>query len=165
LLYARGMPSLPRFLAPLALISALAALGSACTAELEESCLGGECVPPGAPPVPPAPTSGAGGGGAACDDTPATGDFPCDVFDLLQTHCHTCHSDPPKNGAPYSLLTYEDTRAPHLMTAEFRFERMAKAIESGFMPIGETLTDADKQTLLDWLSTCGLPAPDGMGCE
>ncbi len=46
-----------------------------------------------------------------------------------------------------------------------RFQRMAEVIESGFMPIGASLPAADKQTLLDWLSTCGLPAADGMGCE
>ncbi|MDC3955890.1 hypothetical protein [Polyangium jinanense] len=167
------MPLLSRRLAPLALLSFLAALGPACTAELEEGCLGGQCVPPGSPPIPPLPTSdgggGAGGGGGGdagptCEDTPATGDFPCDVFTVLQTHCHGCHQSPPLNNAPYSLLTYEDTRLPHGMTTKPRFVRMAEVVESGFMPLMATLPEADKQILLDWLSTCGLPA-EGMGCE
>ncbi|MDI1478349.1 hypothetical protein [Polyangium sp. y55x31] len=165
------MPLFFRRLAPLALLPLLAALGPACTAELEEGCLGGQCVPPGSPPIPPLPTSGSGGGGGGgdagptCEDTPQTGDFPCDVFTVLQTHCHTCHQSPPLNGAPYSLLTYEDTRLPHGMTTKPRFVRMAEVVESGFMPLMATLPAADKQILLDWLSTCGLPAPDGMGCE
>ncbi|MRG97692.1 hypothetical protein [Polyangium spumosum] len=172
------MPLLPPRLAPLALLFFLAALGPACTAELEEGCLDGQCVPPGQPPIPPLPTTGSGGGGGGggdvdagdagpttCDVTPETGDFPCDVFAVLQTHCHTCHQSPPVSGAPYSLLTYEDTRALHGMTTKPRFVRMAEVVESGFMPLGATLPEAEKQTLLDWLTTCGLPAPDGMGCE
>ena len=169
------MSLLFRRLAPLALLSllaALASLGAACTADLEEGCLGGECVPPGKPPVPPLPTSGTGGGGGGggdagptCEDTPETGDFPCDIFAILQTHCHNCHQSPPLSGAPYSLLTYEDTRPLHGITTKPRFVRMAEVVESGFMPLMATIPEPEKQTLLDWLNTCALPAPDGMGCE
>jgi hypothetical protein len=160
------MPSLPRLLAaPLAAL--LAALGPACTADLEEGCLGGECVPPGgSPPIPPhgAGSGGSGGGGPSCENVTDTGDFPCDVFTVLQKNCHTCHQNPPQKGAPFSLLMYEDTQAPYGMTGT-RWERMREVVESGFMPQGSTLTDNDKQILLGWLEACAQPAADGMGCE
>lgn len=136
---------------------------SGCTAELEEGCLAGECSPPGMPVVPSNSTSSSSGG-PSCDTTPATGTFPCDVFTVLQTHCHSCHQAPPVNAAPYSLLTYEDTRALNGATTTPRWKRMGEVVETGFMPLGKTMPDADKQILLDWVSGCGLPADD-MGCE
>lgn len=154
-----------RRLWPLALASVFALSGAACTAELEEGCLSGECSPPGKPIVPSNTSSGDGGaGGASCGTTPATGDFPCDVFTVLQTNCHSCHQAPPVNGAPYSLLTYEDTRELNGMTTTPRWQRMGAVVESGFMPLGKTITATDKQILLDWVAACALPA-EGMGCE
>jgi len=146
----------------------------ACTANLEEGCLGGDCVPPGTPPIPaPWPTSGGGGGGGAdggdgglsCMNTSPTGDFPCEVFAALQTNCHTCHQSPPLNGAPFSLLTYEDTQQPFGTLGQLRWQRMLEVVDSGFMPLGKTITPADKQVLLDWLNGCAQPAATGMGCE
>jgi len=168
------MPSLPRLLAaPLALAALIAALGPACTANVEEGCLGGECVPPGgSPPLPPpgagsgggGGSGGSGGGGPSCENTTDVGDFPCDVHAVLQHNCFTCHQNPPQKGAPFSLLTYEDTQAPYGMTKQ-RWERMREVVDSGFMPQGSSLTDNDKQILLGWLEACAQPAADGMGCE
>jgi hypothetical protein len=141
--------------------------GTACTAELEEGCLGGNCSPPGKPNVPvnTSSSSGTGGaGGSSCETTPATGDFPCDVFAVLQNNCNSCHQSPPVNGAPFSLLTYEDTRELLFMSTKPRWQRMGEVVESSFMPLGATIADPDKQLLLDWVSSCALPA-DGMGCE
>jgi hypothetical protein len=142
-------------------------VSTACTAELEEGCIGGMCSPPGKPNVPANTTSsssgGGGAGGSPCETTPATGDFPCDVFTVLQNNCHSCHQSPPTNNAPFSLLTYEDTRVPFGMT-KFRWQRIGEVVDSGFMPLGQTMPPADKQILLDWVSTCALPA-DAMGCE
>lgn len=139
----------------------------ACTAEIEEGCLSGECSPPGKPNVPPNTSSSSGGGGAggaSCETTPATGDFPCEVFTLLQTYCHSCHQSPPISGAPFPLLTYEDTREFIGMSTMPRWERMGEVIASGSMPIGKTMSDTDKQILLDWIAACALPAAS-MGCE
>jgi hypothetical protein len=47
---------------------------------------------------------------------------------------------------------------------KLRWQRMGEVVDSGFMPFGKTITPADKQILLDWVSTCALPA-DAMGCE
>ena len=142
------------------LVSSILLVGPACTAELEEGCLGGVCSPPGQPPVPSNTTSsssgtgGSGGsGGSSCETTPATGDFPCEVFTVLQNNCHSCHQSPPSNGAPYSLLTYEDTREFNGATTIPRWQRMGEVIQSGFMPFGTTMSDPDKQVILDWIDT------------
>jgi mono/diheme cytochrome c family protein len=42
----------------------------------------------------------------------AAGGLPCDVHDLLQTHCVGCHSSPPVGGAPMPLETFADLSAP-----------------------------------------------------
>ena len=155
-----------RRLLPLFVLPAVFLVG-ACTADLEEGCLSGECSPPGKPPVPTntSSSSGTGGaGGSSCESTPATGDFPCDVFTVLQNNCHSCHQAPPLNGAPYSLLTYEDTREIITTTMAPRWKRMGEVVDSGFMPLGKTISETDKQILLDWVAGCALPA-DSMGCE
>jgi len=168
------MPSLPRLLALPALAALLAALGPACTANVEEGCLGGECVPPGgSPPLPPPGAGSSGGGGSGgggdagptCENTTPTGDFPCDVFTVLQNNCHTCHQDPPQKNAPFSLLTYEDTQADFGTSGKKRWQRMKEVVETNFMPLGSALTDSDKQILLGWLEGCAQPAAEGMGCE
>jgi hypothetical protein len=147
----------------LALLAAFSCAFIGCTADLEEGCLAGDCSLPGMPVV-PSNTSSSTSGGSSCDTTPATGDFPCDVFMVLQTHCHSCHQSPPLSNAPYSLLTYEDTRELNGVTTTPRWKRIAEVIETGFMPLGATMPDPDKQILLDWVSGCGLPA-ESMGCE
>ena len=48
----------------------------------------------------------------SCGASPATGSFPADVAAILTDKCQTCHTDPPKNGAPFPLLTYEDVHKP-----------------------------------------------------
>lgn len=150
----------------ISLVAFFAACGFAftgCTAELEEGCLAGECSPPGMPVVPNS-SSSSSSGAPSCDTTPDTGNFPCEVFTVLQTHCHSCHQAPPVSGAPYSLLTYEDTRPLNGMTTTPRWKRMAEVVKTGFMPLGKTMPEADKQVIYDWVAECGLPADD-MGCE
>jgi hypothetical protein len=162
------MPAPPRLLGFVLSFAVLAALVPACTAELAEDCLGGPCVPPGNPPIPPPwppPESDGGSDGPTCEDTTDTGDFPCDVFALLQTHCHTCHQSPPLNSAPFPLLTFEDTQAPYGTMGKQRWQRMAEVVESGFMPLGKTIPPEDKQALLAWLTACAPPTEAGMGCE
>lgn len=158
-------PSLLHLLTLLALFTLTAATAASCTTTLEQGCADGECVLSGSPPVPePWPTSDAGDG-PMCMDTTDVGDMPCDIFMLIQTHCQTCHTMPTMNGAPFPLLTYEDTQQPFGMAGLQRWQRMAEVITTGFMPIGKTLPDADKQALLDWLDNCATPVAEGMGCE
>ena len=161
----RRPPSLPHFLTLLVLSSALAALLASCTANLEQGCVDGDCVLSGSPPVPEPWPADAGDSGPTCTDTTDIGDFPCDIFALLQTHCQTCHTTPPVSGAPFPLLTYEDTQQPFGAMGQQRWQRMAEVITTGFMPIGKTMPQTDKDTLLAWLNNCAMPAPAGMGCE
>lgn len=157
-----------------------ALVANACTADLEESCIGDCNVDAQAASSATAAgsttgTGGAGGtggmggaggsGGADCSSIPATGQFPCDVYDVLVAHCHKCHQDPPINGAPFSLLQFEKTREIYSM--EPIWMRMQAAIESGFMPLAPNpkLMGADLKTMQDWFAACAPPVPDGMGCE
>src|SRR5215470_15238578 len=34
--------------------------------------------------------------------------LPCDVRAVFETSCQGCHGHPPQNGAPMSLVTYDD---------------------------------------------------------
>src|SRR5882724_6086874 len=98
-------------------LSSSALLAFSCTAHLEEGCLAGPCSPGGlAAQSSSSSGTGGGGGGAvmlnSCMgmDPPTTGDFPCDVFAVIHTRCNPCHTMPTKNGAPFPLLTFEDTQ-------------------------------------------------------
>jgi len=43
--------------------------------------------------------------------SPHGGGLPCDVQTFLSDHCQGCHASQPVNGAPMSLMTYEDLTA------------------------------------------------------
>src|SRR5690348_1039123 len=53
----------------------------------------------------------------------------CDARAVLAAKCWRCHTDPPKNGAPFSLLRYEDTQVIDGRGVP-RYERMYDAVES-----------------------------------
>ncbi|MGE0323930.1 MAG: hypothetical protein AB7K71_32990 [Polyangiaceae bacterium] len=87
--------------------------------------------------------------------------YPCDVYAVLQKKCLRCHGDPIQNGAPFTLATWEDTQQDYI--GKPRWTAMQNAVETDFMPATffneldpplqppvESLTDAEKQTLLDW---------------
>lgn len=139
---------------PLAVISA--AVLAACTAELQEGCIAGDCGPVAVDPGPSVPDE--------CSGTPDTGAFPCPVYEALKANCFTCHSDPPLIGAK-SLLTFEQTRIPAGGGVGVRTDDIRSRLVMGTMPPGGAITAEAKQTLLDWLDGCGVPAPDGQGCE
>jgi uncharacterized membrane protein len=88
----------------------------------------------------------------------------CQVHTVLEDKCQRCHTDPPENGAPFSLLTYEDTQVTD-GRGRPRFERMRDAVESEYMPATfvkleppvEPLTDNERAVLLDWVSAGGEP--------
>lgn len=90
----------------------------------------------------------------------------CDAQPILANKCVRCHSDPPRNGAPFSLQEYADTQIT-TDNGEHRYERMREAIESDFMPYRgimldppvEPLTCEERATLLDWLGHGAAAAP------
>jgi uncharacterized membrane protein len=101
-------------------------------------------------------------------DQPSTIAF-CDAYAVIEQKCVRCHSDPPKNGAPFALDSYEATQAPSPSSKDpdrIRADRMLKAVESGFMPYTsllldppvEPLTCEERTTLLEWLRN-GSPPP------
>ncbi len=114
--------------------------------------------------------SGGGGAPAACiDDFPTRGDYPCEVFAVLEAKCFACHQDPPLNDAPFSFATYEDTREPFLETKK-RWQRMAEVIQPvegqpPFMPFftAPDLAPSEKATLEAWFKACAPPGEPG--CE
>ena len=126
-------------------------------------------------PLDPADAGAAGGsGGAAGDGGPGPGDggtgseadFPCDVRAVIESSCQRCHTDPPRNGAPFPLLTWQDTRAEY--GVQLVYEAMLPAVESDFMPLRglgldppvEALSDQEKTTLVDWLEAGAPPVFD-----
>lgn len=91
----------------------------------------------------------------------------CDVAPILEARCQRCHTDPPKNGAPFPLVSYDDTQV------EERYEHMGDAVDRDFMPPlwleldppVEPLSCAEKATLLAWVDQGAPPPPsDDTSC-
>jgi hypothetical protein len=95
----------------------------------------------------------------------------CQAYKVLQDSCQRCHTAPPVNGAPFPLMTYEDTQAPY-GTSDFKiWEKMRDAVAVDFMPATfieldppvEPLTCEQKSTLLAWLEQGAEPL-GGLAC-
>jgi len=54
------------------------------------------------------------------------------VKPIVESKCERCHSDPPSNGAPFSLANYAATQRED--EGEPIYERMARAVRSDAMP-------------------------------
>jgi hypothetical protein len=111
----------------------------------------------------------AGGAGARGAEGGAAGSLGvglvpwCDAYKVVNCVCQQCHQDPTVNGAVMPLMTYEDTQAPFPLatSATLVWQRMQAAVKSGSMPETsnpsvvppvEPLTEAERQTLLDWFA-------------
>ena len=95
------------------------------------------------------------GGDAAPPAKVATG-FPCEVEAIIKAKCQTCHTEPPRMGAPIHILSYADTQvAPPDDPKKKVWEYMELYITMGFMPLKGSptgpLTDPEKATMLGWL--------------
>jgi uncharacterized membrane protein len=111
----------------------------------------------------------------------------CDARAVVAAKCTRCHADPPVNGAPFPLVSYDDMTAPSPSSKDperRRADRMLAAVESDFMPLAsllldppvEALTCEEKSTLLAWLragaplppdgdTSCDDVVPELLGCE
>jgi hypothetical protein len=94
---------------------------------------------------------------------------PCDVNDVLVHVCQRCHSSPPADGVPISLVTYADTQASYSDMAAYDdtpvWKVMRDEVSRGLMPEPPVVLGAkDRSTLLDWLSRGAPPAPPGTAC-
>jgi hypothetical protein len=122
---------------------------------------------PDASVMPPPCDQGAGGEGGV----PATPIRFCQAEIVLRTVCQRCHQEPPLHGAPFALVTYEDTQEPYGSTGKLRWQRMREVVEIDFMPLMgirdvpvDPLTCEEKSTLMGWLNQCALPE-GGTDCE
>jgi uncharacterized membrane protein len=109
---------------------------------------------------------------AMCPTNPATGDFPTAVGTVVRDKCQTCHQQPPLNGAPFPLLTYEDVIKPNPLSADggLIWWEMAYVIQDcavPHMPFGDApqLTTGEFQALSQWLAACASPVPEGTGLD
>ena len=95
----------------------------------------------------------------------------CAVRAVLEAKCQRCHAAPSQHGAPFPLVTYEDTQVMN-RRGEARFVTIAAVLEEGFMPPSfitleppvAPLSTPEHELLVGWCRAGGLPAEDG-ACE
>ncbi len=96
----------------------------------------------------------------------------CDAAAVVAAKCVRCHSDPPANGAPFSLQSYDAMTEPAPTASDpgrTRADRMRAAVESREMPYValaldppvEPLSCEERTTLLTWLDAGAVPPADG----
>jgi hypothetical protein len=105
-----------------------------------------------------------GGAGA-----PLEAELPCDVDDVLQRACRTCHGAPPAEGVPLSLVTYADLRAPFTELPLYDdapvWKVMGNVVSASLMPEPPARLDStDRATLLDWVAHGAPAATEGQRC-
>lgn len=153
-----------------------------CEASLDSECVGGDgtCDLHDATTSSSSTSAGSGGGGVGggegggptcyegCDTESLsgnTGEFPCDVQVIMEDNCQRCHTDPPVNGAPFPLDSYEDSQQLYNGTAIWA--RMHFQVVNDLMPQAPPLLDTlEKRHLLDdWACQCAPPRDAGDTCN
>lgn len=113
----------------------------------------GGCTPPRDTERQPEPASSA----------VRTGALPCEVNRILASTCQKCHARPLQNGAPFPLVTYEDTQAD--FDGQPVHTYMQVALETSRMPLAPVeLDDTDRAILLAWLRAGAPPSTLGDAC-
>lgn len=106
-----------------------------------------------------ASSSSSTGSGIPVNTDPDKHGFPDDVYAILQQSCTTCHSSPPKNGAPNSLEYYEDTQAEYYTTGLRWWSQIREHAIFNKPPSAPfqlpPLPQAQKDALSAWIATCG----------
>ncbi|MFO0589705.1 MAG: hypothetical protein U0441_19355 [Polyangiaceae bacterium] len=164
-----------RFFGVIAALSAAGGAFAACNADVDTTCVDGPCdvqtTTQTSSDTGTGTTTGSecmpvANGGDSCSDDAQTGDFPCDVFNVLKAKCHNCHSDPHVGGAPIDLLTCDRFHEMDCGPARTRFRTANFYLFcTKFMPLGANkLTDAEATTLQTWLDQCAPCVPAGTGC-
>lgn len=114
----------------------------------------------------PATDAAAGGAQAGDDGSP---DW-CAAQPIVEAKCQRCHDDPPTHGAPFSLVSYEDTQYVSA-SGRSRLAAIEKVVGDGTMPASfirleppvEPLDDAEKELLLAWCRA-GARGEPAAGC-
>lgn len=126
--------------------------------------------------------AGACGGSTANDAGPSSGAaardggiagagsaaLPCDVDAILANNCRTCHSAPPRYGAPMPLMTWEHLHARAVSDpAKQVYELVTLKIANDASPMppapNARLPLADRKVLEDWARAGGPRGPEA--CE
>ena len=86
---------------------------------------------------------------------------PCDVAELVQTHCLKCHNDRPLSASSLPLMTYADLVAPspqdgYATVADLSLARINNASKPMPPSPESPLTPAQVQTFSDWVAA-GMP--------
>ena len=117
-------------------------------------------------------------GGAGCgngDDTQSNGGSSaegptwCEVSAVLAAKCRRCHVGEGLNGAPFPLVTYDDTQVEDAPGP--RWQRMQGMVEEDKMPPAvpvlsppaQPLSTSEKELLLSWFDG-GAQATGGTDC-
>lgn len=105
------------------------------------------------------PAPGANTSGSASTGAPSG--LPCDLEQMLVTHCQQCHLSPPRSGAPMPLVTYADLMAPARSQPSKTVAALALSrIQDTKSPMppapNAPLTSSDTLPLSNWLSG-GMP--------
>lgn len=101
-----------------------------------------------------APSSATDKARSGGDPIQIEGELPCDVDRILSTVCQYCHTRPPRNGAPFSLVTYGDTQV--IVDGRPVVSYVAAAVASGRMPLAPmSLTEQERTLLVEWASRGG----------
>jgi hypothetical protein len=119
---------------------------------------------PDAAPDAAAPDAAADAAQDAAPEAAAPGtELPCDVAQILETRCESCHGNPPTPG-PISLITLADLKATSTMGG-FVYQRVQIRVDNNTMPPswGTTgqLTSEEKATLSSWLAA-GAPGSNNV---
>ncbi|MBX3232134.1 MAG: peptidylglycine alpha-amidating monooxygenase [Labilithrix sp.] len=107
------------------------------------------------------------GGSGDSDDavrlgTPPGNGLPCDVEEVLQRNCGTCHGAPPIYGAPMPLVTWEQMQAPSVFNPSQKvFQAVSRRIHSTTrpMPPSGVMSAADLAIVDGWIAA-GMPRND-----
>ncbi len=90
-------------------------------------------------------------------------EIPCNVRRVLQVVCQGCHTAPPRNQAPFALVTYADTQV--LVGGRPIWAYMRTVLETGAMPLPPVKIDpADRDTLIRWLDAGAPTSLASGGC-
>jgi hypothetical protein len=107
--------------------------------------------------------SGSQGSGSQRTGSQGTRAVPCAADAVLRNVCQTCHTDPMKNGAPFPLITWEDTQV--VIDDRPLHEWMRDAVDSEKMPLPPvTISERDRETLLAWVREGAPVRPAGEVC-
>lgn len=89
-------------------------------------------------------------------------DLPCDIVNLLNSRCSSCHSDPPRSGAPMPMLTRADLVAPTPTNALVSvIDEAAARMSAGTMPPPPlpSATESEIAAVQSWIDE-GLPGSE-----